>query len=757
VPVEVGPAWFPGQPIYDGRDVRYADDQMSKAFGGAYPATLEGFTIVNTRYTVYAGGSADVRVAWNVFTNGIWVEGNATGLFEKNRMSRGGLYCAARGPVGPTWRENEFEAGAIDLGCRCRRGTWEGNTFANTGRTLFGSGKMTHYPLFVWAFAADDSVMVVNNRFDGSFFDGEGGRHSIRANTLMGPDYGVGLFYLGEGIVEENTVEDYSVGLDGNAEMQYNTTRRCNTGACVGLEPFHHNTILDSDNFGVRGFGGQVIEDNEIRGSRLGGIWLQGGNSSTVRRNLIWENGGDGIEFTWGVVEENIVFLNGGRGMCALGCFGVAIEQGLTAEIRRNTVVFNDEQAIRIGYTGVGAVEVTRNIMAFNGQEGFFCVNQAPELIVACNDAYGNAGGDYGGSCTEHSGADGNFSADPLFCDPSSNDFRISESSPCAPDQTECGLIGALAPGCTASIPWTRPLLQEAPQVETSTWGRVKTMFVRYGLRSSALPLTRRWLMKHGLWSTVVFGIMFLAPRAEAGSFVRVSKTGTATPPYQTAGDAFRNVQKAIDFLESQKRRGDTVYVHTGTYNFCARDTINFSTPFGDAPRLRIPEGVLINEDYELPEECEGDPWPPTATTDCHFKPLVIGYPIVLKAFGDGPVIFDGGSDTEIDPADSSTYLAKDWRGPWDQADTATVYAGRYFDRYPMVLVHVDTTKYDTIPEPQRLIVIDGIEIAHAGTYRGYPTGYSISGTPPTFVNRLNSTMGGAIQAWNTRVTIQNC
>jgi len=61
---------------------------------------------------------------------------------------------------------------------------------------------------------------------------------------------------------------------------------------------------------------------------------------------------------------------------------------------------------------------------------------------------------------------DGNFSADPLFCDTLSGDFHLDCRSPCAPaQQPECGLIGAWDVGCGPS------------QTEPTSWGRIKSMY----------------------------------------------------------------------------------------------------------------------------------------------------------------------------------------------------------------------------------------------------------------------------------------
>jgi len=63
----------------------------------------------------------------------------------------------------------------------------------------------------------------------------------------------------------------------------------------------------------------------------------------------------------------------------------------------------------------------------------------------------------------------GNFSLDPLFCDPENGDYKLDCNSPCLPgnhpDGVDCGLIGALGQGCGATA------------VEQTSWGRIKALF----------------------------------------------------------------------------------------------------------------------------------------------------------------------------------------------------------------------------------------------------------------------------------------
>ena len=86
-----------------------------------------------------------------------------------------------------------------------------------------------------------------------------------------------------------------------------------------------------------------------------------------------------------------------------------------------------------------------------------------------CSDIFGNVGYDWGGRIEDQLGTDGNFSEDPLFCDPVSNDFTLDCNSPCLPgnhpDGVDCGTIGAHGLGCGATA------------VEETTWGRIKTQY----------------------------------------------------------------------------------------------------------------------------------------------------------------------------------------------------------------------------------------------------------------------------------------
>lgn len=104
------------------------------------------------------------------------------------------------------------------------------------------------------------------------------------------------------------------------------------------------------------------------------------------------------------------------------------------------------------------------------GGEGIWCENENfPE--VSCCDIWGNAHGDWVGCVADRCGVDGNFSANPLFCDTETGDFTVETCSPCLPgnhpDGYDCGLqVGALLSGCGCGA-----------ATERMTWGTIKAMY----------------------------------------------------------------------------------------------------------------------------------------------------------------------------------------------------------------------------------------------------------------------------------------
>lgn len=111
-------------------------------------------------------------------------------------------------------------------------------------------------------------------------------------------------------------------------------------------------------------------------------------------------------------------------------------------------------------YLSEGTVSVARSILAFNsGMEPVTCSDGA-SIELVCTDVFGHQPADWIGCLSGLEVVDGNFSADPLFCNPVDGDYGLSSSSPCLPGQhpegADCGIIGALGAACGATATtWT--------------------------------------------------------------------------------------------------------------------------------------------------------------------------------------------------------------------------------------------------------------------------------------------------------------
>jgi hypothetical protein len=101
-------------------------------------------------------------------------------------------------------------------------------------------------------------------------------------------------------------------------------------------------------------------------------------------------------------------------------------------------------------YSTNSRVEVVRSVIAFNGDGGTIWFDETNgELSLECTNIYANAGGDWEGPVENQGLTNGNFSADPLFCDHASGNLNLQGNSPCTPPGNECAAqIGAFGIGC---------------------------------------------------------------------------------------------------------------------------------------------------------------------------------------------------------------------------------------------------------------------------------------------------------------------
>jgi predicted outer membrane repeat protein len=68
---------------------------------------------------------------------------------------------------------------------------------------------------------------------------------------------------------------------------------------------------------------------------------------------------------------------------------------------------------------------------------------EGASLTLSCSDIFGNEGGDWTPCVEGQSGVNGNIAKDPMYCNSAEGVFLLQPDSPCSPDSSFCGRIGA--------------------------------------------------------------------------------------------------------------------------------------------------------------------------------------------------------------------------------------------------------------------------------------------------------------------------
>jgi predicted outer membrane repeat protein len=108
-------------------------------------------------------------------------------------------------------------------------------------------------------------------------------------------------------------------------------------------------------------------------------------------------------------------------------------------------VLYNDQHS-----QSCQAIPVFTNcILAYNTGSPAV-VNNGGNPLFSCSDIYGNPAGNWTGVIASQATINGNFSADPLFCNAAAGNWYLLAESPCAPTNNACHTqIGLFGVGCS--------------------------------------------------------------------------------------------------------------------------------------------------------------------------------------------------------------------------------------------------------------------------------------------------------------------
>ena len=181
----------------------------------------------------------------------------------------------------------------------------------------------------------------------------------------------------------------------------------------------------------------------------------------------VWE--GSHADIGLSTFCDNWALLGGG------GIFFTDAHGNSEINLTRCTLAYDVSWAgAGVGLQGHGMLSLYYTLIAFNERSEAITIGENDFFMIECTDIYGNEDGDWVGSLAEYLGEDGNFSADPLFCNEPAGfvcSLPVESCSPCLqgnhPDGYLCiGGVGAHGEGCecgSASQP--------------TTWGAIKAMY----------------------------------------------------------------------------------------------------------------------------------------------------------------------------------------------------------------------------------------------------------------------------------------
>jgi hypothetical protein len=203
-----------------------------------------------------------------------------------------------------------------------------------------------------------------------------------------------------------------------------------------------------------------------------GGAWYQVGGAVTFRdcrfdgNHSNFYGGGLHIELGGSIrLERSLLANNSGK-------FGGACSASFTGrlEVDRSTLARNTtvSQGAAVYIDTAAQATVTNSIVCCaTAGDLVHCSSAAVAVSFSnvWNDSTYNARNEFGGSCVDPTGTNGNVSADPRFCDPNGPLYQLAGTSPCFGTASDGANMGWMA-GSNC---------REGRSLERASWGEIKS------------------------------------------------------------------------------------------------------------------------------------------------------------------------------------------------------------------------------------------------------------------------------------------
>jgi parallel beta-helix repeat protein len=297
-------------------------------------------------------------------------------------------------------------------------------------------------------------VTVIDGHSAGTvvtFASGEGRDSVLRGFTLRngGPNFNPPNYGDGGGIY----VGSSSPTIAGNVITHNTACAGCGISVNFGAPRIEDNAVIGNFQSGCSGgiggggisLGGaaqaeilnNVIADNTTS-SDGGGISMFAAGTPTIQGNVIRGNAGSQgggislVNFSDAEIVGNLIVAN--RASQGGGIWWLVPSGTRGPRVVNNTIVDNDSEfgsGILADGFDVQSEIVNNIIVAKEGQTALHCgdFNDLNPPVMRFNDVFSPTGSDYGGTCSNQTGNNGNISADPMFQCPPSGDYRLMSSS----------------------------------------------------------------------------------------------------------------------------------------------------------------------------------------------------------------------------------------------------------------------------------------------------------------------------------------